>query len=195
MPLGDELLHVFNNKYLSHYEEDTLYYITAYIVSNFMKKCNCCYYHDILLALPKTRDHDCVINSNDRTSFFNFVTKGRLCIPSNVIYDIVKFAEQAFKSELNVGFMECINLKNRITVIAIKYFIDKLNLLFRPVHPITDTSNECEELHEIKIIKFMIDSFCKVRLNAYAKTTTLQYLGRKATLRQKLHKTILFYHV
>lgn len=191
----DEMLHVLNENNLSNYEENILYYISGYIVSKFVKTCNCSYCHEILLAPFKHRDHDYVNNSSDRTSFFTFINKGQLCIPSNIGYEIVKFAEKIFKAELHVGFMGCINLKNRMTAIAIKYFIDKIPLLFQPLHPITDTSNQWEELHEFKIIKYMINLFCKIRLHAYAKTNTLQYLGKKATLRQKLHKTILFYHV
>jgi len=42
-------------------------------------------------------------------------------------------------------------------------------------------------------MKFTIRSYAKIKLNA--KTKTLDYLSKKATMRQKLHKTILFYHV
>lgn len=190
---SDKLLDALNNINLSDYQENILYYITGYIISQFMKKCDCFHCHDILLL--HVSDHNYTVNSSNRASFITFVNRGKLCIPSDMAYEIVKFGEKVFKAELNVGFIGSINFKERMIAEAIKHYVVKIRTLFQPLHPIADTSNQCNELHEIKIIKFIIGSYAKIRLNAFAKTKTLEYLGRKAAMRQKLHKTILFYHI
>lgn len=145
--------------------------------------------------LSQASDHSYIVNSSNRASFLTFVNRGKLCFPSDIAYDIVKLGEKIFKAQLNIGFMGSINFKERMIAEAVKHYADKIHTLFQPSHPIVDTSNQSNELHEIKIIKFIIGYYAKIRLNAFAKTKTLEYLGTKATMRQKLHKTILFHHV
>ena len=66
---------------------------------------------------------------------------------------------------------------------------------FYPSHPITDTANGCFERHEIQIIKNFAEKYVIMRLNSYSETKTLEYLGKDATLRQRLAKLILFHNV
>lgn len=51
-----------------------------------------------------------------------------------------------------------------------------------------------EDLHTTQIIRLIAESYCKIRLFAYAKSLTLQLLNNKSTVRQKLSKIILFNH-
>ncbi|KYN19749.1 THAP domain-containing protein 9, partial [Trachymyrmex cornetzi] len=177
---------------LSYYQRNILYYIAGNIANKFVKKFQCSYCHEIVVASSHSKDHNYY---NSDSGFLDFVNRGRLKIPSKCIFELVIFCEKAFKAEITVGFNGNINFKDKITAAAIKQFMPSLKILFKPDHPIVETSNLCEEIHEIKIIKYVIALYTKIRLYAYAKTNTLKYLDSKATLRQKLNKTIFFLHV
>ncbi|KYN04403.1 THAP domain-containing protein 9 [Cyphomyrmex costatus] len=174
---------------LSYYQRNILYYIAGNVTNKFMQKFQCSYCHKIVVASSHSKDHNYY---NFDSGFLDFVNRGKLKIPSKCIFETIIFCEKAFKTEITVGFNGNINFKNKITAAAIKQFMPLLKTLFKPDHPIVETSNLCEE---IKIIKFVVALYTKIRLYAYAKTNTLKYLGSKATLRQKLSKTILFLHV
>lgn len=41
---------------------------------------------------------------------------------------------------------------------------------------------KCSERHELQIMRYVVSKFCKLRLHAYAKSKTIEYLGEKATM-------------
>lgn len=96
---------------------------------------------------------------------------------------------------MTAGFAGSENLKRRVVCLAVKHFLPSIKSLFCPEHPIVETVNQCDELHEIKIIKYIAARYSTIRLHALAKKQTLDYLGDKVSMRQKLNKTVLFYNV
>lgn len=180
---------------LPPYQSNILYYITGNIVKKLKNKCNCTHCNDILLKSNNKTDHEYTVNPSNSSGFLTFVNRGGLCVPSEIAFKIVMFCEKVFQIEIKVGFIGSINFKDTINAAGVKHFLPMIPTLFKLTHPLIETVNQCQELHEIKIIKLIAESYCTKRLHTYAKTKTLEYLGKKATMRHKLHKTILFYHV
>jgi len=118
--------------------------------------------------------HNYTVNSSNHISFLTFVNRGKLCFSSNIAYEIIKFGEKVFKAELNIveywfygidqfqrenDCWNCETLRRKNP-----YTFSTFTFDCRHIKSIRN------ELHEIKIIKFIISSYAKIRLNAFAKT-------------------------
>lgn len=94
-----------------------------------------------------------------------------------------------------IGQTNGVNFQEKMCAAAVKHFLPNISKLFSAVHPIIETVHDFNELHEIKIIKHFTAAYTKIRLHAYAKTKTIEQLGTKATMRQKLTRLVIFNNV
>lgn len=188
------LTSVMDKIMLTQFHEYILYYIAGFVVRKLLQK-NVCVYCEKMLIREKSLDHNysTKIDPNNYASFTNFVNNGKLVFPSKVVLDIVKVTEQVFRAEVKLHFMGKNNFKQKISIAVTQHFINnRLLQKFQPPHPIVDMH---EDLHEVQVLKYIVDMYANIRIQTHAKKKTLEILGDKATIRQKLHKTILFYHV
>lgn len=111
----EDLMTRLESTHLSAYQKNILFYIGGYIVYQFNQNCTCSYCRDIVNALQN--DHDYV--GQNHSQFSNFVNRGKLCTPSNIVFDIIQYCEKSFKTEVQIGFYGSINLKDRMTSLVI----------------------------------------------------------------------------
>lgn len=97
-----------------------------------------------------------------------------------------------FQSCVASGKIKDNQITTKVVHLSKLHFATNIKTLFTPEHPITST---CELLHEFQIIIYVTKTFVTLGLKAFSKNKTLEVLGKKANLRQKLNKTILFDHV
>lgn len=190
----EELMSALESEELSFYQENILYYIAGFVVQKFIKKCTCSHCNDLVLSTFSTDHTYADFNVKHPSAFLTFVNRGKLCIPSYGIFEIVKYCEKTFRAQINLGD-HSVNFKDKISHVASRHFAPMIPKLFPFSHPVFETMHGCCEPHEMKIIKTIASDYFKIRLRSYAKAKTLDFIGSKATLRQKLSKTILFYHV
>ncbi|KAF2900482.1 hypothetical protein ILUMI_05701 [Ignelater luminosus] len=79
-----------------------------------------------------------------------------------------------------------LNHYSGINSVILTHFLPKLATDFNPQHPITETLDGFSERHELRIIKFIATKYAKIRLLAYSKIKTLQYLGEKTKKNHEL---------
>lgn len=191
-----QLLKALQNIELNIYQENILYYIAGHIVKTFLDKCICNHCRQLVLYVSNKEHNYTALNYNHYSTFLNIVNRGKLYEPSKAIFEILKFSEKSFKAQINIkGRLNTVRVTDTISSAAVKYFSSQVLTLFYPPHPVTETINEWNELHEIKIIKQFSTAYIKIRLNAYAKTKTLEVLGSNATIRQKLNRVVIFSNV
>lgn len=192
-----ELLSVLvDNANLSFIQENILYYIAGTIVRLLLSEIHCCYCIDTLIDknVIHNKLHTYAINMNKYNSFTTFVNRGKLCYPSNTIFEIIKTTEKVFKIEITLGNIQQPNFTQKIVNSVIQKLLPKIKEMFSPKHPIVDSTGS-EDLHEIQMIKIISSKYIKLRTLTYCKKMTERHLKDKGTSRAKLHKTILFYHV
>lgn len=144
--------HMINltNVNLNYYQENIVYYISGYIVRQFLKNMNCTACADILLfRKEKFGDHDYCISPNLNARFSCIVNRGGLLQASNIVCDIVTFLEKSFRAAQ--GQNRIIKIKQILINSAVNHFGTKLDL-FIPKHPIAEEII-CEDLHELQLIK------------------------------------------
>lgn len=193
----EELMVSLENSELSNFQQNILYYITDTIIRKFLNRCDCSHCRDILLNdgdKDKNHDHDYTIDVNRYAAFTTFIDRGNLYHPSRAAFEIIKFSERMFKSEIIAAFKGKENSKKRIIAAAVSHFLPFINELFHPTHPIVATDG-WEDIHEIKLIKHLTATYATLRIHTYLKNKTLEYVGAPSTMRQHLHNSILFYHV
>ncbi|KAL4710129.1 hypothetical protein ACJJTC_016531 [Scirpophaga incertulas] len=83
--------------------------------------------------------------------------------------------------------LQNLNLKKMLNM-TLHQFSQKIWQIL-PAHPSSDES------HELELIKCIGQKYLNLRLKSYGKSLTLKHVGDKATLRQKLRKTVLFSNV
>lgn len=176
----------------SYYKNNILYYISGFILKKVIKLLDCCYCIDILLESNNCIEHNYAMELNHFSNFTNFVSRGKLYFPSTAVFKIIQHAEKVFQiAKLN----SAINKQNFISCAIIEmksHFIPKMQELFVPAHPITST---CDPLHEVQLVTYLTKKYLELRIQTHSKQQTLEILGRRATIRQKLNKTVLFYNV
>ncbi|KAF2884152.1 hypothetical protein ILUMI_22011, partial [Ignelater luminosus] len=161
---------------LTYYQENVIYYISGYIVNKLVKKttCNACV--SILLFKDKDLkyDHMYAAECDHYKKFINSINHGGLLYASGIVYQIVQFVEKMFRYITNTeGLLNNkANIKSKLQNAAINNFASKLHL-FKPKHP------KCEEfifedLHELQLVKRIVDIFVKCRLHHQARLLNLK---------------------
>lgn len=181
---SDVLMYLLDRNNLSDYKNNILYYISGYIVMKILDKLTC-QHCQALLITHRTQDHDYLIDVCEFSSFTAFVDRGGLKYASRFVFDVVKYIEKLFL--LMSPDLQNLNMKKMLNM-TLQHFSLKMKHIL-PAHP------SSEESHEIELIKCIGQKYLNLRLSSYGRSTTLKHVGNKATLRQKLHKTILFSNV
>lgn len=176
---------------LSSFQNNILYYIGGVIVRKLLKKNSCSFCQEIITH-QGTQDHTYLVDINDSSSFTRFVSNGKLYYPSKGVFEIVQYTERAFRAELAMGYLGQYDFKKRIVISVTQNFLSKLSSLFGNTHPMVEMN---DELHEIQVLKYVANTYASIRIMTHSTKKTLQMLGQKATLRHKLNKTVLFYHI
>lgn len=178
-------------------QKNILHYIAGYIARNYLKKCNCIFCNEIIITQNFVHmDHDFQPPSlDDHTSFTRFKTHGRLVFVSNLIYEVVRSTENLFVHYKESGAICEENLVKNIVRNIVHKFIEKFYQVDR--HPVPENRKEVfnTQPHVLQILEFFSTSYCTLKLHTYAKDFSFDSLGSRATLRSKLTKTVLFYHI
>lgn len=74
-------------------------------------------------------DYDYTDTLKTARGFIYFINKKKLCIPSQIAYDIIIFGEQVFKRQLNIGYMGSINFKDRLMALTMQHFLPKVYII------------------------------------------------------------------
>lgn len=140
------ILEAVDNMNISFIQQNILYYIAGYIVKSLIKRITC---NDCIHILTHTNnitfEHTYCSEIVPASSFMKFINRGKLCVPSTVVYNIIQYVEKVFKAELHNGNTD--QFKTNIIRITIQHYIPTIMSLFEPRHPVTDTAG-VEELHE-----------------------------------------------
>lgn len=192
MQMINVYINLLENKSLTNFQENVIFYIAGFAVRNLIKQTVCTHCIDILLYEDKfTLDHSYSASAENYMSFTNFVTRGGLVRAPRMIYEIIKFCEKQFRTFLDNDniFTTKLNIKKLLINTALHHFVPQI-YKFKPTHPITQDLSE--ESHEIQIIRKIIEIFLKCRMHHHAKLLNIKHHGNSATVRQKLTKLVLF---
>ncbi|CAH2091914.1 unnamed protein product [Euphydryas editha] len=127
----------------------------------------------------ETDKSDVLMHLMDRTNLSNY--------KNNILYYISGYIAMKILDKLTCEHCRALLISHR-THRDHDYLIDKIKRISH-VHPSSDES------HELELIKCIGQKYLSLRLKSYGKSLTLKHMGDKATLRQKLHKTVLFSNV
>lgn len=194
---SEEFLNMVDNLKLSPIQENIVYYIAGTIVRTLLKEIHCHHCANILIdhnMAISDKCHSYTININKYNAFTLFVNRGKLCYPSSAVFTIVETVEKTFKTELTLHGMRETHFKRNIVINTVQMLLPNIRNMFTPEHPVS-YNIEDEDLHEIQIIKIIAAKYIKLRTLTYCKKATERHLKERGTSRQKLNKTILFYHV
>lgn len=173
---------------LSEHCENILFYIAGKAVKAFLEKYPCSLCEELLYDKTYLFDHS-YNNFQGTYKQLTFIkNRGKLVFSSKFVFDIVRFTETIYRLE---SIKPGDNFKKRIIVTVVKHFISQLSQY--PSHPVVDTTLS-EDLHEIKIVKFISTFYSHVRIYQKAKETTIN-ATKKFGLRQRLNKTVLFLNI
>lgn len=182
---SDVLMHLVDRTDLSDYKNNILYYISGYIVMKILNKLTCQHCRALLITHRTHKDHDYLIDVCEFSSFTAFVDRGGLKYASTFVFDVVKYIEKLFL--LMSPDLQSLNMKKMLNM-TLHQFSPKIRHIML-AHPSSDES------HELELIKCIGQKYLQLRLRSYGKSLTLKHVGHKATLRQKLRKTVLFSNV
>lgn len=182
---SDVLMHLVDRTDLSDYKNNILYYISGYIVMKIVDKLTCQHCRALLITHRTHKDHDYLIDVCEFSSFTAFVDRGGLKYASTFVFDAVKYIEKLFL--VMSPDLQSLNMKKMLNM-TVHQFYPKIKHIL-PAHPSSDES------HELELIKCIGQKYLNLRLKSYGKSLTLKHVGNKATLRQKLRKTVLFSNV
>lgn len=182
---SDVLMHLVDRTDLSDYKNNILYYISGYIVMKIVDKLTCQHCRALLITHRTHKDHDYLIDVCEFSSFTAFVDRGGLKYASTFVFDVVKYIEKLFL--VMSPDLQSLNMKKMLNM-TVHQFYPKIKHIL-PAHPSSDES------HELELIKCIGQKYLNLRLKSYGKSLTLKHVGNKATLRQKLRKTVLFSNV
>lgn len=188
------LLNIINGVSLSEYKNNILYYVSGFIVKKFFEKSNCEDCNAVLVSkeFQISKEHGYAIDLNNHSAFTMFIDRGGLKYASKFVFLIVQYTEKVFITLAKDSLLE--TNKHKIMILIQQHFFDKLNSMIVPPHPVN--SFNCEIRHEIILLKFIANKYLTMRMSSYGKDKTLKVIGTsRATLRHKLHKTILFSNV
>lgn len=184
------LIEYLNKKSLSDFQENVLYYISGYIVRSLINNSTCNYCNNIML-FKENIEHDYTV-TNHFSKFTNLINWGGLIPASDIVFRIVCFAEKQFRSIVDKQsiFKNYTNIKNKLINTAIIHFSKKIEELV-PIHPLNQEFIS-EDLHEVQIIRSILQIFIKCRMHHYSKLKNIELLGKSAPIRQKMTKLVLF---
>lgn len=177
---------------MSDYKNNILYYIAGYFVNKMLNNISCPHCRDALVIRKDDFDHSYFVDVTNFSSFTAFIDKGKLKYVSRFAFEVVRYSEQLFLSELSHKTFRHTS-KTRILMLLKQLFYSKLNSLFSPPHPLQSVNDE--EPHELQLVKSLANSYLTLKMFHQAKLNSMRNIGSKIGLRQKLHKTILFSHV
>lgn len=187
----DFLLECVNRVALSDYAENVLYYIAGFITRRMVNSSNCQDCINILLFRNETvSDHSYSSPIEKYKRFTNFTSNGGLVYAAEVVFKIIQFTEKNFRYMCETNKIKDKNLKNLLRNAAVHEFCTNLHL-FLPVHPPLQEFI-AEELHEIQIIKQIVDNYLKCRMSHHARLMNENIHGESIGIRQKFNKLILF---
>lgn len=188
------LLDIVNGQNLSEYKNNILYYISGFIVKKFFEKSNCEHCKAALVSNENqvSKEHGYAIDLNNYSAFTMFIDRGGLKHASTFVFLVVQYTEKVFITLAKDSLLK--TNRHKIMIMIQQHFYDNLESLIVPPHPIN--SFNCETRHEINLLKFIANKYLTMRMATYGKDQTFKAIGTsRATLRQKLHKTILFSNV
>lgn len=166
-------MHDLNNIKLSHYQENILYYITGAIAQKYLSNFSCDYCKKIVLT-NKFSDHTyCTQEEESYSKFTSFVSRGGLCYPSKIVFEILTFTEKLYQLNITISHSY---IKKRIINEVVKKFSSQLNK-FVPRHPVTET-DITQDLHEIKLVKHFSSVYCNLRIHTQNKKNSQNCTGR-----------------
>jgi len=174
----------------SMFVKHILHYIAGYIVHKLALNITCMHCTNLILA--EKPDHTYYVQTNASYAFTHFVNRSKLYFPSKAVEQIISVTEKVFKTQIIIEGLSSKNFKSNIVRNVIQILQLKLQLLFHPPHPITNTTSDS---HELYLISHVVEQYVKIRMYSYSKKVCSKLLGQRETMRQKLHKTILFYHI
>lgn len=125
-------------------------------------------------------------------SYVTFIDKGGLIFPSDGVLKVLNVSEKVFRSFIILHNIHDKNIRQKIILIVSSHFSDKLKI-FSTKHPLT--SDVTEEVHEIQLIKKIVEYYINIRGRSLAQSETLKKQGNASTVRAKLNKLIIFNHV
>ena len=181
-----------NKSSLSDYQENVLYYIAGIVVRNLVKNTSCSDCINILLHRNESiqTDHMYSSSSEPFKQFTIFCSNGGLVYASDIVYKVIQFAEKHYRLLVKTGSLLTKNIKILLQNATIQEFSANLQA-FQPIHPIAEEFLS-ENLHEIQLIKGIVNQFLKCRMPHAAKLCNENIQKTKIGLRQKLTKLILF---
>lgn len=186
------LLQLVEATSLTEYKNNVLYYIAGYIVNKLLEKMSCRYCISALLSNKLiNKEHDYAVDINKHSSFTSFIDRGGLKHVSKFVFDVICYTEKVFTSMVSNSMLN--TTKSKISMLVVQHFYSKLDELIDPPHPVNSIT--CEDRHDVALVKCLINKYLNLRLTTYGKHKTLKIIGARATLRQKLHKTILFSNI
>lgn len=189
-----EINAILENSDLSDFKNNVLYYISGCIARSYFEKYDCEDCRSIILTRKSSNDHSyCVDTDVSYSAFTSFVSRGKLYFVAKEIFQVIQMAEKVYQAEIQLGYLGKKNFKTRIMMACVENFFIKCKGFSVP-HPVVN-ADIFTDSHEIRIVKFFVSQYCNTRIYSDCKKKTLNVLGNRATLRQKLHNSILFYHV
>lgn len=192
----ESLINAVNNlerNSLADFHSNILYFISGSLVKKFINKYPCEFCENLLLNDSPISDHTYHgLALSQYISFTAMKSRGKLLFVSAFEMEIVTLTEKIYKSSVIPGRMKKAHLKQDIMLAVQKKIITSGKL--RDLNHPTINSNFMGT-HELKIVKCICSMFLNLRIHFDCKNDTLTFLGKKSTLRTKLHNTILFSNV
>lgn len=111
--------------------------------------------HCTNLILAKRHDHTYCVQSNTSHVFCSharFVNRNKLYYPFKAVEQIISVTEKVFKTQIIMEGLSSKNFKSNIVRNVMQILQLKLQLLFDPPHPITNTTSDLYELYLISHI-------------------------------------------
>lgn len=188
-----DLLFYVDNEDFSYYKNNILYYMAGCCAKKISEKLSCKHCLAALFINKEHDDHDYdhSIDVYKVSSFTSFIDRGKLKYVSKFVFQIILYTEKIFKFHSSESLQKVNKVK--IILFVLQNFYSILRNYFDPPHPIQ--SFQCEDSHEMQLIKSIASHYLTARMMSHGKTQTLKIIGHKSTLRQKLHKTVLFSNV
>lgn len=182
---GEILISYLDKQNLSDYKLNIIYYISGHLFNKIIHKISCEDCHTALITPEYHSDHNYILNINVFSSFTSFINRGNLKYVTK--FERIKYCEKVFVANTN-------NIIKTQMLMSIQHiYLSKLFRLFQPPHPMQ--SLQCEQPHELRLVKLLVNSYFNLRIFHYTKSRTLKNIIHKIGLRQKLHKTVLFNNI
>lgn len=186
----------------SEFKANVLTYVAGLVVKKLLKKLKCTTCIESLMAgynSSSCSDHDYsrVTNQDKTIALTQFLNKGHLYIPSQLVISIVQYAEYVFVLYVSNETFDQINIGSRLNTKMIlevaNYFGQEKPELLPPYHQPSSCNEMSSEDHRLCLVKYVADSYLRVRLRAYGKVYSKAVINfGKPSDRHHLTKTILF---